>query len=344
MLAVPGERQSTGHVPVLLGTFLKNISPVTGCWIDGTLGAGGYTRALLDSGAERVIALDRDPECLKLAESWAPHYGVRLTLVEDNFRRLDEIAARHGASSVDGVVLDVGLSSMQLDAAGRGFSFARDGPLDMRMSGTGVSAADIVNTASESSLAKILRQYGEERSSRRIARHIVASRQRSPIRTTAELASLIASGGARRGKRGQHPATRSFQALRIVVNEELVNLAAGLAAAERVLRTGGLLAVISFHSLEDRLVKTFLRGEAKAGTANRHAPPVNPRPRPARFEMVGRKALKAGGREVAENPRARSACLRIARRSGADPGLSVTSGTALLAMLGVPAIDPGEVL
>ncbi len=341
MLAVPGERQSTGHVPVLLGTFLKKAAPVTGCWIDGTLGAGGYTRALLDGGAERVIALDRDPECLNMAGSWAPHYGARLTLVEDNFRFLDKIVARHGLPSVDGVVLDVGLSSMQLDSADRGFSFTRDGPLDMRMSGRGVSAADIVNRASESSLAEILRFYGEERASRRIARHIVASRKRSPIRTTTELAGLIVSSGARRGKHGQHPATRSFQALRVAVNEELVNLAAGLAAAEQVLRIGGLLAVISFHSLEDRLVKTFLRGKTNAGTANRHAPPV--RHQPARFEMVAGKALKAGRREVADNPRARSARLRIARRNEIDPDLSVFSGPDVLEILGVPAIDPGLV-
>ena len=341
MLAVPGERQPTGHVPVLLGTLLKNIAPVTGCWIDGTLGAGGYTRALLDGGAERVIALDRDPECLNLAEGWAPHYGARLTLVEDNFRCLDEIAARHGVSSVDGVVLDVGLSSMQLNASRRGFSFTRDGPLDMRMSGTGVSAADIVNRASESRLAEILRYYGEERSSRRIARRIVASRERSPIRTTAELAGLIASGGARHGKRGQHPATRSFQALRIAVNEELTNLADGLTAAERALRTGGLLAVVSFHSLEDRLVKTFLRGNAAAGTGNRHRPPANHPP--ARFEMVVGKALKASEPEVSENPRARSARLRIARRSEVVLDPSAADGPALLEMLGVPVIDPGTV-
>ncbi len=342
MLAVPGERQPTGHVPVLLGTFLKEISPVAGCWIDGTLGAGGFTRALLDNGAERVIALDRDPECLILAKDWAPRYGARLTLDEGNFSRLDEIAARHRAATVDGVVLDIGLSSMQLDDTRRGFSFTRDGPLDMRMSGTGVSAADIVNRASESRLAEILRFYGEERASRRIARQIVASRKHAPIRTTVELAGIVASGGARFGKRGQHPATRSFQALRIAVNEELTSLASGLLAAERILRTGGLLAVISFHSLEDRLVKTFLRGNVPAGAANRHAPPVDHQS--ARFETVSGKALKAGGPEVAENPRARSARLRIARRSGAGPGSSVTDGSALLETLGVPVIDPGDVV
>ncbi len=342
MLAVPGERQPPGHVPVLLGTFLEEISPVAGCWIDGTLGAGGYTRALLDNGAERVIALDRDPECLKLAEAWAPRYGARLTLVEGNFSCLDEIAARRHAAPVDGVVLDIGLSSMQLDDARRGFSFTRDGPLDMRMSGTGISAADIVNRASEARLAEILRFYGEERASRRIARKIVASREHAPIRTTAELAGIVASGGARFGKRRQHPATRSFQALRIAVNEELVSLASGLLAAERILRTGGMLAVISFHSLEDRLVKMFLRGNVPAGAANRHAPPVSHQP--ARFEAVTGKALKAGGPEVAENPRARSARLRIARRSGVKSSSSVTVGSALLETLGIPAIDPGEVV
>ena len=220
MLAVPGERQSTGHVPVLLGTFLKAASPISGCWIDGTLGAGGYTRALLDEGADRVIALDRDPECLNMAQEWAPHYGDRLTLVEGNFSSLDTVSRQNHGSSIDGVVLDVGLSSMQLDNAHRGFSLMRDGPLDMRMSGSGISAGDIVNRASEADLAEILRVYGEERASRRIAKRIVAARELSPITTTSELAgrrrrwrraaretraaprNAFVSGAENRGQRG----------------------------------------------------------------------------------------------------------------------------------------------
>ena len=342
MLAVPGERQSTGHVPVLLGTFLKAASPIRGCWIDGTLGAGGYTRALLDEGADRVIALDRDPECLNMAQEWAPHYGDRLTLVEGNFASLETLARQHHGSSIDGVVLDVGLSSMQLDNAHRGFSLMRDGPLDMRMSGSGISAADIVNRASEAALAEILRVYGEERASRRIAKRIVAAREQSPITTTSELATVIAAGGARRGKRGQHPATRSFQALRIVVNEELVSLAKGLAAAERALANGGLLAAISFHSLEDRLVKRFMRGHVEAPAVNRHAPPVSNEP--ARFDVLKGKAHKASSEEIAANPRARSARLRIARRNDVEPGPFAGEGSDLLAALGIPVIAPSGVL
>ena len=244
------------HVPVLLGALMARIAPVGGVWVDGTFGAGGYTRALLQAGAERVIAIDRDPSALALAAPLQAEAGARLLLAEGNFADLDQIAG--GDASVDGVVLDLGVSSMQLDQPERGFSFLRDGPLDMRMGAHGTSAADLVNTAPEALLADILHHLGEERAARRIARAIVAARAEAPIATTGRLASVI-EGCLPRPKPGQsHPATRSFQALRIAVNDELGALVEGLQAAERALRPGGLLAVVSFHSLEDRIVKRFM--------------------------------------------------------------------------------------
>ncbi|PWE34068.1 16S rRNA (cytosine(1402)-N(4))-methyltransferase [Maritimibacter sp. 55A14] len=303
------------HIPVLIGPLIAAVSPVSGTWLDGTFGAGGYTRALLEAGAARVIAVDRDPEVFARARDWAADYGDRLRLVEGTFGDLD----RHAGGPLDGVVLDIGVSSMQIDQPERGFSFAKDGPLDMRMSRSGPSAADLVARLDEAELADILFQYGEERASRRIARAIVAARAEAPITTTGRLAEIIA-GCLPRAKPGQiNPATRSFQALRIAVNDELGELIAGLEAAERVLVAGGLLAVVTFHSLEDRIVKRFFQMRAGwAGGGSRHAPAADaPAPR---FEMVTKKAVTADAAEVAANPRARSAKLRVARRTSAPVG------------------------
>lgn len=293
------------HVPVLLGPILDAVAPVRGVWLDGTFGAGGYARGLLDAGAPRVIGVDRDPTALARAAVWAGDYGGRLDLRAGTFGRLDEIAG----GPVDGVTLDIGVSSMQLDEAERGFSFLRDGPLDMRMGDEGPSAADLVNGAPEALIADILHQYGEERAARRIARAIVAAR---PFDTTLQFAAVI-ERCLPRPKPGQpHAATRSFQALRIAVNDELGELARGLAAAERALAPGGWLAVVTFHSLEDRVVKRYLAARSGAAPrASRFAPEVTG-PAPG-FALAG-KAIAPSEAEVAANPRARSAKLRLARR------------------------------
>ena len=296
------------HIPVLLDPILKAVAPVAGRWLDGTFGAGGYARGLLAAGAAHVIGVDRDPLALQMAASWAGDYGDRLSLVAGNFSDLDVHAP------LDGVVLDLGVSSMQLDFAERGFSFAKDGPLDMRMSQDGESAADLVNGQDEGQLADILYLYGEERASRRIAKSIVDHRAKARIETTLQLAEIV-SRCLPRPKPGQsHPATRSFQAIRIAVNTEFTELAEGLAAAERALKPGGMLAVVTFHSLEDRIVKRFfqLASGAESNT-NRYAPA---RVEDAvRFTLVTRKATTPTDDEVAANPRARSAKLRIGKRT-----------------------------
>ncbi|MFT4150077.1 MAG: 16S rRNA (cytosine(1402)-N(4))-methyltransferase RsmH [Paracoccaceae bacterium] len=303
------------HVPVLLKPLLEAVAPVAGDWVDGTFGAGGYARGLLAAGAARVTGIDRDPLAFDMARAWIGDYGDRLRLVAGNFRDLDELAG----GPVDGVVLDLGVSSMQLDQPERGFSFAKDGPLDMRMSQEGPSARDLVNTADEQELADILYLYGEERASRRIARAIVAAR---PIDTTLQLAEVV-SRCLPRPKPGQsHPATRSFQAIRIAVNTEFSDLVQGLAAAERALKPGGRLAVVTFHSLEDRIVKRFLQlASGHEANANRYAPAT--RTTAPRFDLIG-KATGPDDQELAANPRARSARLRVARRTeapavGPDP-------------------------
>ncbi|MBA3326124.1 MAG: 16S rRNA (cytosine(1402)-N(4))-methyltransferase RsmH [Rhodobacteraceae bacterium] len=319
------------HVPVLLAPILAAVAPVRGVWLDGTFGAGGYARALLEAGAERVIGVDRDPEALERAGAWAGGYGDRLQLRAGRFGDLDAIAAECGAQALDGVVLDIGVSSMQLDQAGRGFSFLRDGPLDMRMDRAGPSAADLVNGAPEALLADILHQYGEERAARRIARALVAARETRPFETTLQLASAI-ERRLPRPKPGQpHAATRSFQALRIAVNDELGELARGLAAAEATLAPDGWLAVVAFHSLEDRIVKRFLQlRSGGAPRASRFAPETAG-DAPG-FALVTRKAVTPGEAEIGANPRARSAKLRIARRL-ATPALRVDA-----ARLGLPPL------
>ena len=313
MTADPGAR----HTPVLLDGVLAALAPARGgVHLDGTLGAGGYARALLEGGADRVIAVDRDPTAIAAAHRWAGAYGDRLTLVEGRFGALDAIAREAGADRLDGVALDVGVSSMQIDEAARGFSFMRDGPLDMRMGADGPDAADLIARADEAGLIAILRDYGEERRAGRIARAILAARAEAPIETTGRLAAVIEGVSPPRRPGDIHPATRAFQALRIAVNDELGELEAALAAAERVLRPGGVLAVVTFHSLEDRIVKRFLRDRTgRAPRASRHAPAIQG-PAPS-FEEVTRGAQPPGDAEVAANPRARSAKLRAARRTDA---------------------------
>ncbi|WP_299718768.1 16S rRNA (cytosine(1402)-N(4))-methyltransferase RsmH [uncultured Tateyamaria sp.] len=299
------------HIPVLIDAILTQCAPIGGTWLDGTFGAGGYTRALFEAGAARVIAVDRDPLAFDMAASWVGDYGDRLVMQAGVFSRMDSYA-----QDLDGVVLDLGVSSMQLDQAERGFSFMKDGPLDMRMSQDGLSAADLVNTADEAVLADILYHYGEERASRRIARAIIAAR---PITTTLKLATIVEKC-LPRAKPGQsHPATRSFQALRIAVNDEYGELYQGLMAAERALKPGGHLAVVTFHSVEDRMVKRFLTARAgKQANANRYAPETTQAP--AQFTVKSRKAIGPDADELAANPRSRSAKLRVAIRTDAPSG------------------------
>lgn len=314
MAAAARSDQTAPHIPVLLRPLLAAVSPVSGTWLDGTFGAGGYTRGLLDAGADRVVAVDRDPLAFEIAAEWTGRYEGRLVLQPGVFSRMDEYA-----TGLDGVVLDLGVSSMQLDQAERGFSFMKDGPLDMRMSQTGTSAADLVNEADAQTLADILFHFGEERASRRIAGAILRARAEAPITTTLQLAGII-EGCLPRAKPGQsHPATRSFQALRIAVNDEYQELFQGLMAAERALRPGGQLAVVSFHSIEDRIVKRFFQARTgSAGRANRYAPEAEPSP--PQFVQKTRKAIGPDARELAENPRARSAKLRVAMRTDAPAG------------------------
>jgi 16S rRNA (cytosine1402-N4)-methyltransferase len=302
------------HTPVLIGAILSHCAPITGHWLDGTFGAGGYTRALLEAGAETVTAVDRDPLAFEMAMRWADSYGPRLIQQPGVFSKLDEYA-----TDLDGVVLDLGVSSMQLDQAERGFSFMKDGPLDMRMSQSGPSAADLVNEADETLLADILYQYGEERASRRIAKAIVRARTEAPITTTLRLAGIVESC-LPRAKPGQsHPATRSFQALRIAVNDEYGELWRGLMAAERALKPGGQLAVVTFHSVEDRMVKRFLTDRTGGGgRGSRHAPEQEMTD--ARFTQKTRKAIAPADEEIAANPRARSARLRVATRTDIPSG------------------------
>jgi len=311
--------ETAPHIPVLLDPIMEAIAPVHGVWLDGTFGAGGYTRALFDAGAARVLAVDRDPDVFQRAERWAYQYGERLVMIAGEFGQLDMLADQNGAMPLDGVVLDIGVSSMQIDEADRGFSFIQDGPLDMRMSQSGTSAADIVNSAEEKTIADILYQYGEERASRRIARRIVEQRGKKPFETTAELSTVVESC-LPRPKPGQvHPATRTFQALRIAVNDELKQLVDGLVAAERALKPGGILAVVTFHSLEDRIVKRFIQARSGSGPrGNRFAPELEVEM--PRFERLTRKAVGPSDAEMAENPRSRSAKLRMARRLDAPAG------------------------
>lgn len=305
-----------GHVPVLLGEVLDVIAPRAGAhYVDGTFGGGGYSRALLEAAECRVLGIDRDPDAIARGQAMVSEFKGRLTLVQGEFSNLDALLAAAGEDKTDGVVLDVGVSSFQFDQAERGFSFREDGPLDMRMSKAGPSAADVVNTADETELASIIFHLGEERHSRRIARAIVAAR---PITRTAALAQIVADAqGPAAARQPIHPATRTFQALRIYVNDELGELERGLEAAERVLRAGGRLAVVAFHSLEDRIVKRFLAGRsAAASKGSRHAPETRPA-HAQTFRLITPRAIKPGAAEIERNPRARSARLRAGERLAA---------------------------
>ena len=301
------------HIPVLANRVVEFLAPRDGTLIiDGTFGAGGYARAILAAADCRVIGIDRDQAAIALGAELVERAGGRLSLVEDRFSALAEVA---GGQEVDGVVLDLGVSSMQLDTAERGFAFRLDGPLDMRMGRSGPSAADVVARASEHDLALVIRALGEERHARAVARAIVAARARQPIQTTMQLADIVAQAVHTKGG-DIHPATRTFQALRLLVNDELAELRQGLLAAERVLKPRGRLVVVAFHSLEDRIVKTFFsaRGVARAGS--RHGPPVAGAP--ATFRRLTKRPVVPDAAEIAANQRARSAKLRAGERTQAS--------------------------
>ncbi|AXK42004.1 16S rRNA (cytosine(1402)-N(4))-methyltransferase RsmH [Erythrobacter aureus] len=299
------------HIPVLLDEVIEALDPQPGdVVIDATFGAGGYTRALLDRGAT-VHAFDRDPDAIAQGRTWreTEDNPPRLTLHPHRFSEMLDVMTSNGVAKVDGVVMDIGVSSMQLDQAHRGFAFSSDGPLDMRMSQDGQSAADFLNTADEASIADVLYTYGEERQSRRVARAIVAAR---PLETTGALARVVRKALGHKPHDKKDPATRTFQAIRIHVNGELDELSQGLSAAEHLLREGGRLAVVSFHSLEDRIVKRYLREASSTPSASRHVPMVA-RDDPV-FSKIS-KAIKPTDAEIERNPRSRSSVLRHATRT-----------------------------
>lgn len=335
--AGPGHPAPGLHVPVLLAEVLTALAPKAGGhYLDGTFGAGGYARAILEAAPDAtLLALDRDPTAIAGGADLVAAMAGRLTLSQARFGELAEEAERVGMAPLDGVVLDIGVSSMQIDQAERGFSFRFDGPLDMRMSSTGQSAADLVNEAEEGLLANIFYHYGEERRSRAVARAVVEARRKAPLTTTKQLADLVASiVWAEPG--GPHAATRVFQALRIAVNDELGELVSALHAAEAVLAPGGRLVVVTFHSLEDRIVKQFLTersGRAPAGS--RHAPVVDVA-RPT-FSLVSRGPVAASEAEMRINSRARSAKLRAAERNAAP---AREPEPDLVALAGIPAPQP----
>jgi 16S rRNA (cytosine1402-N4)-methyltransferase len=306
---------SARHVPVLAREVVDALRPRDGGrYLDGTFGAGGYTSAMLDRAECQVIAIDRDPDAIAAGQAMAERYAPRLRLIEGRFGDMAELLSAEGVEEVDGVALDLGVSSMQFDQADRGFSFRASGPLDMRMEKRGPSAADLVNEADEAELADILWRYGEERKSRRVARAIVEARKLKRIETTGELAEIVRRAVGPQGRDESDPATRTFQALRIAVNDELGELERGLAAAEKVLAPGGRLAVVSFHSLEDRAVKDFVRARAgRTPGPSRHAPPRQSA-RAATLKDLTRKPVAPSAQEIAANPRARSARLRLAEK------------------------------
>lgn len=304
------------HLPVMAAEVVAALAPRDGGrYVDGTFGGGGYSEALLTAAACRVWGIDRDPAAIAAGAALGARFGDRLELICGRFGEMDRLLAERGIDAVDGVALDLGISSVQLDDPERGFSFQANGPLDMRMGRQGESAADIVNHADEATLTHIIATYGEERFARRIARAIVARRATAPIQRTAELAEVVHRAVAR-SHDGIDPATRTFQALRIYVNDELGELARGLAAAEVLLAPGGRLAVVAFHSLEDRLVKEFLVKRSRGPAVSRHRPAPTDQPAPT-FRMLDRRPRRPSSTETAANPRARSARLRVAERAAA---------------------------
>jgi len=312
------------HKPVLLAEVIGALLPAGrshdgAIFVDGTFGAGGYTRALLDAANCTVFAIDRDPDAIKGAAPLIAHYAGRLHVIQGRFGDLARLLAERGVDAVNGITFDFGVSSMQLDQAARGFSFRFSGPLDMRMEQAGPSAADLVNAMAERPLADLIFTFGEERQARRIARAIVAARDLAPIETTDRLAEIVRRAIGGKPKPHQiDPATRTFQALRIAVNDELGEIDRGLAAAEQRLAPGGRLAVVSFHSLEDRRVKQFLRD--RSGTApkgSRHLPLAAQDQTQAAFNLIAPGGIIASDAEIAQNPRARSARLRVAEKVAA---------------------------
>ncbi len=321
---------SLDHIPVLLTEVIEALAPKDGgVYLDGTFGAGGYTTAILETAPCVAWCIDRDPEALQRGEALAARFPDRVNFVQGRFGDMAELLSARGITGVDGVALDLGVSSMQIEDRARGFSFLRDGPLDMRMEKSGRSAADVVNTLSEKELADIIFTYGEERHARRVARAIVEARSDRPFSRTLHLADVIRAR-VRRSQDGIDPATRTFQALRIYVNDELGELERGLIGAEKLLRPGGILAVVAFHSLEDRIVKTFLK--ARSGAAirpSRHTPAsLGAAPATATFTPLTRRPIDASEAEIARNPRARSARLRVAARTDAPMLTAVVGGAA----------------
>ena len=317
------------HIPVLLNEVVDGLALKDGGhYVDGTFGAGGYTVAMLNAAHCTVWAVDRDPEALERGKVLSEAFPGRLHLLPGRFGDLADLLLEQGINAIDGLALDLGISSMQVDDRSRGFSFLRDGPLDMRMEKTGMSAADAVNTLPESDLADIIKRYGEERHARRVAHAIVRARKNRPFSRTIHLADTIRAE-VRRSLDGIDPATRTFQALRIFVNDELGELERGLSGAERLLSEHGRLAVVSFHSLEDRIVKTFIRDRSgRSPNPSRHRPATNDGRKTATFEMVNARAITPAKREVRNNPRARSARLRVAERTAIPPLTSVKGDVA----------------
>jgi 16S rRNA (cytosine1402-N4)-methyltransferase len=338
MMAGRGSMAAVGgparHIPVMLSEVLAALELKDGqVIIDGTFGAGGYSEAILREADCKIIAIDRDPEAFRLSGKLAEKYPGRLMAVLGRYSEMDEIAVSEGFTSVDGVTLDLGVSSMQLDEPRRGFSFMQEGPLDMRMGESGPTAADIVNVLPEGELAAIIGRLGEERRARAIAKAIVARRAEQPITTTSELADIVASVLGRKREEKKHPATRTFQALRLYLNQELDELARGLSAAEGLLRAGGRLAVVTFHSLEDRIAKRFFASRsAPPPRASRHLPEARSEIIAPSFRLLNRRPLEPSKAEIARNPRARSARLRAAERTEAS------AHPLDLAALGVPRL------
>ena len=306
--------ERTPHIPVLLNEVVESIAPKDGgVYVDGTFGAGGYTRAVLDAADCTVYAIDRDPDAIREGQKLVDVYKGRLHLLHGTFGEMAELVRGEGVDFVDGVMLDIGVSSMQIDRAERGFSFQKDGALDMRMSQNGLSAADVLNTFGEREIADIIYKYGEERFSRRIAAAVVEQRKTAPFKTTLEFADLIRSTVPHK-REDIDPATRSFQALRIYVNDELGQLESGLSAAHDLLKAGGRMAIVSFHSLEDRIVKTFMQEKSgKTANPSRYMPVVEKQA--ATLKTITKKPILPTESETKFNPRARSARLRVAEKT-----------------------------